>query len=349
MALRMGTTVAGQIRKRVRDARVAQMLDHFVQYVGSSPYGSPGGAVRHRAHADRRGRLVPDGRHARGAGGAGKARTRAGRGLPDRHRRGAHHHAGGRASGIETDDGERIACSAVVSNMDSVRTYRELVGGVSDRLFAKRWKRDRRHVPAWCCISGWTARTSTSRITTSSSRATRRRSSTTSTSVASRRRIRPATWPRPRAPSRTWHRPAARRCTCWCTRPICGRITTGRRCCRTIGRTILDKLKRCAGMQDIEDRIRVERHLTPQDIHDRYRVLNGAIYGLASHGTLLRRVQAGQPLARSAGLYLAGGAAHPGPGMPMVLMSGWIAADSVDADCARARRCRRRPRMPDHV
>ena len=30
--------------------------------------------------------------------------------------------------------------------------------------------------------------------------------------------------------------------------------------------------------------------------------------------------------------YLAGGAAHPGPGMPMVLMSGWIAADSLDRD-----------------
>ena len=28
----------------------------------------------------------------------------------------------------------------------------------------------------------------------------------------------------------------------------------------------------------------VERRLTPQDIHDRYRVLDGAIYGLASHG-----------------------------------------------------------------
>ncbi|MFM8984523.1 MAG: phytoene desaturase, partial [Planctomycetia bacterium] len=32
------------------------------------------------------------------------------------------------------------------------------------------------------------------------------------------------------------------------------------------------------------------------------------------------------------GLYLAGGSAHPGPGMPMVLMSGWIAADCVDQD-----------------
>ena len=34
------------------------------------------------------------------------------------------------------------------------------------------------------------------------------------------------------------------------------------------------------------------------------------------------------------GAYLAGGAAHPGPGMPMVLMSGWIAADALDQDRA---------------
>lgn len=29
---------------------------------------------------------------------------------------------------------------------------------------------------------------------------------------------------------------------------------------------------------------------------------------------------------------MAGGSAHPGPGMPMVLMSGWIAADTLDQD-----------------
>src|SRR5262249_60470496 len=85
-------------------------------------------------------------------------------------------------------------------------------------------------------------------------------------------------------------------------------------------------------MPDIEDRIVYESALTPQDIHDRYRVLNGAIYGLASHG---RMFGAFKPANRSPdlkGLYLAGGAAHPGPGMPMVLMSGWIAADALDRD-----------------
>jgi phytoene dehydrogenase-like protein len=93
-------------------------------------------------------------------------------------------------------------------------------------------------------------------------------------------------------------------------------------------------LKRTAGLHDIEDRIRVERVLTPQDIHDRYRVLNGAIYGLASHGRMFGAFKPGNRSRDLPGLYLAGGAAHPGPGMPMVLMSGWIAADSLDSDVA---------------
>ena len=37
LALRMGRTVAGTVRAHVRDGRVAQMVDHFTQYVGSSP------------------------------------------------------------------------------------------------------------------------------------------------------------------------------------------------------------------------------------------------------------------------------------------------------------------------
>jgi phytoene dehydrogenase-like protein len=41
LSLRMGRSVAGMIRSYVPDARVAQMLDHFTQYVGSSPFASP--------------------------------------------------------------------------------------------------------------------------------------------------------------------------------------------------------------------------------------------------------------------------------------------------------------------
>jgi phytoene desaturase len=95
---------------------------------------------------------------------------------------------------------------------------------------------------------------------------------------------------------------------------------------------ILDKLKRTAGLTDIEDRIVFESALTPQDIHERYRVLNGAIYGISSHGVFNGAFKPANRSRELSGMYLAGGAAHPGPGMPMVMMSGWIAADSLDQD-----------------
>jgi phytoene desaturase len=97
-------------------------------------------------------------------------------------------------------------------------------------------------------------------------------------------------------------------------------------------RVILDKLASCAGMPDLEERIVFESALTPRDIHERYRVLKGAIYGLASHGRFMGAFKPGNRSRDVSGLYLAGGAAHPGPGMPMVMMSGWIAADSLDRD-----------------
>ena len=97
-------------------------------------------------------------------------------------------------------------------------------------------------------------------------------------------------------------------------------------------RTILEKLARSAGLEDLEERIVCEHVLTPRDIHDRYRVLNGAIYGLASHGKMFGAFKPNNRSPDVKNLYLTGGAAHPGPGMPMVLMSGWIAADTLDRD-----------------
>jgi 1-hydroxycarotenoid 3,4-desaturase len=57
----------------------------------------------------------------------------------------------------------------------------------------------------------------------------------------------------------------------------------------------------------------------------------GALYGQASHGW---RASFTRPGARTAikGLYLAGGATHPGPGVPMAALSGRLAVQSLLAD-----------------
>ena len=235
----------------------------------------------------------------------------------------------GAVTAVETEAGETVQLSALVSNMDAVRTYRELVGGKPAASFGKRWKRD----PA---CSGVVLYLGLDRAYEHLAH---------HDFVFSRDPEEEFDWiynkgePAPdptcyiAAPARTEpgvappggealyvlvHTPYLRPHHDWSDMLPKYR------------RVILDKLARCAGMPDLESRIVVERHLTPADIHERYRVLNGAIYGLASHGKFFGAFKPGNRSRDLAGLYLAGGAAHPGPGMPMVLMSGWIAADSLE-------------------
>ena len=95
-------------RRTCADARVAQMLDHFTQYVGSLPDRVAGGAVRHRPHADQRGRLVSARRHGRGAAALARLADRAGRRAADRNWQSAASCStdGRRRPGVETERGE---------------------------------------------------------------------------------------------------------------------------------------------------------------------------------------------------------------------------------------------------
>ncbi|MEO3757325.1 phytoene desaturase family protein [Mycobacterium sp. B14F4] len=76
---------------------------------------------------------------------------------------------------------------------------------------------------------------------------------------------------------------------------------------------------------DVRDRIRFAETITPADLQRRTGAPGGAIYGTASHGprAALRRPANRSPVA---GLYLVGGSAHPGGGIPLVLMSAEIVA-----------------------
>ncbi len=71
----------------------------------------------------------------------------------------------------------------------------------------------------------------------------------------------------------------------------------------------------------------------PAGFHALFPATGGALYGQASHGatSTLRRSGAAS---RLPGLYLAGGSVHPGPGVPMAAMSGRLAADRVLRDRA---------------
>jgi 1-hydroxycarotenoid 3,4-desaturase len=76
---------------------------------------------------------------------------------------------------------------------------------------------------------------------------------------------------------------------------------------------------------------------TPADFAQAYPGSGGALYGRAAHGW---RAAFQRPGARSrlAGLYLAGGSVHPGPGAPMAALSGRQAAAAIQADLGSTRR-----------
>ncbi len=331
IALRMGQGFGAVVRAHMPDPRVAQMVDHFAQYIGSDPFAAPAvvGAIAHMQTHD--GVWYPHGGTA--AVPAMLARIAGALGVDIRTGASVERIAlaSGRVDAVITADGERTEVAAVVSNMDSVRTYRELLAGTARRAAPA----GSRPEPA---CSGVVLYLGLDRAYPQLAH---------HNFVFSRdaheefdaiyRRGEPA--PDPTcylaAPARTEpsvapaggealyvlvHAPYIRAHHDWAAMFPAYR------------RTILAKLARSAGLEDLSSRIRFERHLTPEDIGRRYRVLDGAIYGLASHGRMLGAFKPGNRRTDVAGLYLAGGAAHPGPGMPMVLMSGWIAADCVDAD-----------------
>lgn len=329
--LRLGRSVASTVRAHASDPRVAQMLDHFTQYVGSAPDASPAvlcGIAHMQTHE---GIWYPLG----GTGAVPRALAQLAGELHIDLRTGTDIvrilTTQGAVSGVETASGERIALDAVVSNMDAVRTYGELLGGQP----AQRFARQRRYEPT---CSGVVLYLGLSRAYPHLLHHNFVFSHDPEAEFHTiYRQGEPA--PDPTcyvcAPSQTdaavappggealyilVHTPYVRDHHDW------------QQMLPAYRRTILDKLARTAGLEDIEDRIVYEHALTPADIHQRYRVLNGAIYGLASHGRFNGAFKPGNRRTDVPGLYLAGGAAHPGPGMPMVLMSGWIAADSLDQD-----------------
>jgi 1-hydroxycarotenoid 3,4-desaturase len=94
-------------------------------------------------------------------------------------------------------------------------------------------------------------------------------------------------------------------------------------------KTTWETLGRCGLQLDAE---RTETVVTsPSDFNRLFPASGGALYGQASHGW---RASFTRPAARTriAGLYLAGGATHPGPGIPMAAMSGRLAVQSLLAD-----------------
>jgi phytoene desaturase len=334
-AMRLHSTVGATAHKWIKEPHLLQLTEHFLQYVGSSPFLAPAiltliasaqvdhgcwyamGGTRMVARSLER---VLREENASIITGVGVRRI-----LTE----------GDRAVGVELEDGRTIKADAVVSNCDVQRTHRDLLATPRAAAEVRRIAKD--YTPACSGVVLYLGLKKQYDHLLHHDFLFSKDSKAEFDDIY--RRGEPAQDPTIYlcVPSRTdptqapegceafyalIHTPYLRSHHDW---DVPGGLFDRYR------QTIIAKLKRF-GMEDIEEQIVVERRLTPKDIDRMYNAEGGAIYGLASHG----RLKGGfKPKNRSRileNLYLAGGSANPGPGVPMVLMSGVTAAWAVCQD-----------------
>jgi len=91
---------------------------------------------------------------------------------------------------------------------------------------------------------------------------------------------------------------------------------------------ILDKLERM-GLTDLRKHIITEDEWTPEDIQKRYYSNRGAIYGVVSDREKNKGLKAASKSEKYETLYFVGGSVNPGAGMPMVFLSGQKVRDKI--------------------
>lgn len=336
LGMRMHSTVGATAAGMIKEPHLRQLSEHFLQYVGSSPFLAPAilsliasaqvdhgcwypmGGTRMVARtlqrlAEELGVLVRTG------SGVKRILTQ-----------------GDRATGVELETGEQLHAASVVSNCDVQRTLRDMLATPAASRRQQKIAAD--YKPACSGVVLYLgldrqydhlahhdflfSKDSHEEFNDIYTRGIPARDPTLYLAVPSRTDPTQAP-PGGEALYVLIHTPYARPGQRWAGpgglmdqyRPV-----------------IINKLKSCGRMPDLEKHIVVEHHLHPEMIDKMYNAEGGAIYGLASHG----RLKGGfKPKNRSgvlANLYFAGGSVNPGPGVPMVLMSGVTAARSLLED-----------------
>jgi diapolycopene oxygenase len=340
LAMRMHSTMAGTVHKHIEEPHVQQIVEHFLQYVGSSPFLAPAILSLIAAAQVDHGCWYPMGGTREVAGSLARAGESLGVTAFTSTQVLGIVHDGKRASGVEIDGpgGPRtLKAGVIVSNCDVQRTLRMLgpTGESRLRSIARTYtpacsgvvlylglSRQYEHLAHHDFLFSRSSRDEFADIYGAGDPA---RDPTLYLAVPSRSDPSQA----PAGCESLYilvHTPYLRDRHQWLNAD-----GTPGPLLKSYRRVILDKLKRF-NMADVEEHIVAEKFLTPTQIDRTYNAEGGAIYGLASHGKL---VGGFKPRNRSLvlkNLYLAGGSANPGPGVPMVLMSGVTAANAALED-----------------
>lgn len=91
---------------------------------------------------------------------------------------------------------------------------------------------------------------------------------------------------------------------------------------------IIEKLEKF-DLDGLEKSIVFEQIITPEDFEKKYRANRGSIYGVSSNGIFSAFLRPSNKAKDIENLYFVGGTTHPGGGMPLVLLSGKMAADLI--------------------
>ncbi len=91
---------------------------------------------------------------------------------------------------------------------------------------------------------------------------------------------------------------------------------------------ILTKIKALTGY-DIKEKLETESIMTPQDIEDQTGSYKGSIYGISSNSRNAAFLRQRNMSKQYRDLYFTGGSAHPGGGIPLVILSGKITAEKI--------------------
>ena len=336
MRMRLHSTVGSTVKKHIRDPRARQLVEHFLQYVGSNPFLAPAILSLIASAQVDNGCWYPMGGTRMIARTLSTILKEYGAEIILGTRVEELLTEGETVKGVRLSDGTELHADAVVSNCDIQRSYRDLDASDAGRTHQKAIRS--RYEPACSGVVLYLgldrqydhllhhdfifSRNPQEEFADIYGAGVPARDPSLYLAVPSRTDPSQApegcealyilvhtAW---RRDHQTWEGPD-------------GLLASYRQ-------VILDKLKTCGRMPDIEDHIVVERALTPDGIEQRYNAEGGAIYGLASHG----RLKGGfKPRNRSElyrNFYLTGGSTNPGPGVPMVLMSGVTAAKVLRED-----------------
>ncbi|MCU0688895.1 MAG: phytoene desaturase family protein [Phycisphaerales bacterium] len=345
LAMKMHKTVGSTVHGAITEPHVRQLVEHFLQYVGSSPFLAPAILSLIAAAQTDHGcwySMAPD-EQSGGTRCVAKALSRllgelgatviTGTGVSKIITSGSG--AAARATGVVLEDGRTISCDAVVSNCDVQRTLRDLIGTpeakAKQRAIAKDYTPACSGVVLYLGLKRQYAHLAHHNFLFSSS-------SESEFGDIYGRGV-PAADPTLylAVPSRTDPTQAPAGCEALYVLVHTPFQRAGQNWDGPDGLlakykpVIMDRLRK-TGMEDIDSHIVVDRFLHPGRIDAMYNAEGGAIYGLASHGKLMGGFKPKNRSGVVSNVYLAGGSANPGPGVPMVLMSGVTAANSVRED-----------------